>query len=107
MGFHGSHGCKTRRTGFTLIELLVVIAIIALLAAILFPVFGRARENARRSSCASNFKQVGLGLLQYIQDNDEYFPNYLIGMESAPTLQANQCTLSASPAAPCEKYSLR
>lgn len=64
----------SRITGFTLIELLVVIAIIALLAAILFPVFGRARENARRSSCQSNLKQIGLGIAQYIQDYDERFP---------------------------------
>ena len=56
---------------FTLIELLVVIAIIAILAAILFPVFVRARENARRSSCQSNMKQIGLGLIQYTQDYDE------------------------------------
>lgn len=62
------------RTGFTLIELLVVIAIIAILAAILFPVFARARENARRASCQSNLKQIGLGFLQYIQDYDERFP---------------------------------
>lgn len=62
------------RSGFTLIELLVVIAIIAILAAILFPVFGRARENARRSSCQSNLKQIGLGILQYNQDYDERFP---------------------------------
>ena len=59
---------------FTLIELLVVIAIIAILAAILFPVFARARENARRSSCQSNMKQIGLGILQYVQDYDEKFP---------------------------------
>jgi prepilin-type N-terminal cleavage/methylation domain-containing protein/prepilin-type processing-associated H-X9-DG protein len=60
---------------FTLIELLVVIAIIALLAAILFPVFGRARENARRTSCLNNMKQIGLGLIQYTQDYDERFPS--------------------------------
>jgi prepilin-type N-terminal cleavage/methylation domain-containing protein/prepilin-type processing-associated H-X9-DG protein len=65
---------RTRKSrGFTLIELLVVIAIIAILAAILFPVFARARENARRASCQSNLKQIGLGLLQYTQDYDERF----------------------------------
>ncbi len=60
--------------GFTLIELLVVIAIIAILAAILFPVFARARENARRASCQSNLKQIALGIMQYTQDYDEMFP---------------------------------
>src|SRR5215218_9411855 len=61
-------------TGFTLIELLVVIAIIALLAAILFPVFARARENARKASCLSNVKQLGLAIAQYTQDFDETLP---------------------------------
>ncbi|NLO04884.1 MAG: prepilin-type N-terminal cleavage/methylation domain-containing protein [candidate division WS1 bacterium] len=59
------------RRGFTLIELLVVIAIIAILAAILFPVFARAREKARQSSCLSNLKQWGVGALMYAQDYDE------------------------------------
>ncbi len=61
---------KNRR-GFTLIELLVVIAIIAILAAILFPVFAKAREKARQSSCLSNTKQIGLAMLQYAQDYSE------------------------------------
>jgi len=61
------------KKAFTLIELLVVIAIIAILAAILFPVFARARENARRSSCQSNLKQIALGFKQYTQDYDEKF----------------------------------
>jgi len=65
---------STRKGGFTLIELLVVIAIIAILAAILFPVFSRARENARRSSCLSNMKQIGIGIMQYTQDADERYP---------------------------------
>ncbi len=64
---------NNRSNGFTLIELLVVIAIIAIMAAILFPVFARARENARRTSCLSNVKQIGLGTMMYVQDYDETY----------------------------------
>jgi len=62
------------RKAFTLIELLVVIAIIAILAAILFPVFSQAREKARGATCLSNLKQIGLGVMMYVQDYDETFP---------------------------------
>jgi len=62
------------RRGFTLVELLVVIAIIAILAAILFPVFARAREQARKASCQSNLKQIGLAIAMYVQDYDETYP---------------------------------
>src|SRR6476619_5175287 len=72
--YRRNHMFQAKKKAFTLIELLVVIAIIAILAAILFPVFGRARENARRSSCQSNLKQIGLGIAQYTQDNDEAYP---------------------------------
>jgi prepilin-type N-terminal cleavage/methylation domain-containing protein/prepilin-type processing-associated H-X9-DG protein len=65
---------RRKGRGFTLIELLVVIAIIAILAAILFPVFARARAKARQSSCLSNVKQIGLALMMYAQDNDERYP---------------------------------
>jgi len=65
-----------RSRGFTLIELLVVIAIIAILAAILFPVFARAREKARQTSCLSNLKQITLSLIMYAQDYDETHPRY-------------------------------
>jgi len=67
-----------KKTGFTLIELLVVIAIIAILAAILFPVFARARENARRASCQSNLKQIALGMFMYNQDYDSKLPQLAV-----------------------------
>jgi len=75
---------SNRTQGFTLIELLVVIAIIAILAAILFPVFATVREKARATSCTSNVKQLSLGILQYLQDNDETFPPTVTERE-APT----------------------
>lgn len=73
-----------KKKGFTLIELLVVIAIIAILASILFPVFARARENARRASCQSNLRQIGLGVFQYTQDYDERFPVRLVNATGSP-----------------------
>jgi prepilin-type N-terminal cleavage/methylation domain-containing protein/prepilin-type processing-associated H-X9-DG protein len=79
--------CRKKYQAFTLIELLVVIAIIAILASILFPVFGRARENARRSSCQSNLKQIGLGIMQYTQDYDEKMPGArtdIVGIGEVP-----------------------
>ena len=84
------------RSAFTLIELLVVIAVISVLAAILFPVFGRARENARRTSCMSNLKQIGLAFLQYTADYDEAYPltSYSAGGPSAPNVS---WTLGAAP----------
>jgi len=79
----------TKKThAFTLIELLVVIAIIAILAAILFPVFARARENARRASCQSNLKQLALGMTMYSQDYDETFPP-LGGATSGPSVDTD------------------
>jgi len=68
-------GSRSGAKGFTLIELLVVIAIIAILAAILFPVFARARESARQTSCLSNVRQLGMAFTQYFQDYDEMFPH--------------------------------
>ncbi|MGM0494593.1 MAG: prepilin-type N-terminal cleavage/methylation domain-containing protein [Armatimonadota bacterium] len=74
-----------RRRGFTLIELLVVIAIIAILAAILFPVFARAREKARQSSCLSNVKQIGLGLMMYVTDYDDRYPTLYYATTGTPS----------------------
>ena len=88
------------KKAFTLIELLVVIAIIAILAAILFPVFGRARENARRSSCQSNMKQIMLGMTQYTQDYDETHPPYSLtggSTSSVAGFAANPWTQALDP----------
>jgi prepilin-type N-terminal cleavage/methylation domain-containing protein/prepilin-type processing-associated H-X9-DG protein len=75
---------RVSRHGFTLIELLVVIAIIAILAAILFPVFARAREKARQAACSSNVKQISLGILMYCQDYDEKMPIEFFGWSNVP-----------------------
>ncbi|MCC7494190.1 MAG: DUF1559 domain-containing protein [Fimbriimonadaceae bacterium] len=75
------------RRAFTLIELLVVIAIIAILAAILFPVFAKAREKARQSSCSSNLKQLGIAVMQYVQDYDEMYPRTWYGPAAYPGSQ--------------------
>ncbi|PQV62763.1 hypothetical protein B1R32_12210 [Abditibacterium utsteinense] len=81
-------GTRLKNPGFTLIELLVVIAIIAILAAILFPVFGRARENARRTSCQSNLKQFMLAIMQYNQDYDEMMPLSISGNDQIGSVVA-------------------
>lgn len=95
------------RRAFTLIELLVVIAIISILAAILFPVFARARENARRTSCLSNLKQIGLGVMQYVQDYDDTYPmarlesgtpGWITGSDTAPTWIKQSPLNPATPA---------
>lgn len=79
------------RQGFTLIELLVVIAIIAILASILFPVFARARENARRTSCVSNVKQLGLGLTMYVQDYNSRYPDRAFWSNPPPIAWPYRC----------------
>ncbi len=83
-----------RQKGFTLIELLVVIAIIAILAAILFPVFAKAREKARQATCLSNEKQMGLAIMQYVQDYDETYPfTIMIGPGYTPIYASYMDTL--------------
>src|SRR5215216_6698434 len=79
------HSRRAFTQGFTLIELLVVIAIIALLAAILFPVFSRARENARKTSCLNNVRSLSVAFIAYTQDYDEMLPN-LIHSSSGPNM---------------------
>lgn len=96
---------RTHR-GFTLIELLVVIAIIAILAAILFPVFGRARENARRSSCQSNIKQILLGVEQYVSDYDGHYTTQLDSGSSYYTfMQSTQTYLKSTQIFRCPSAS--
>src|SRR5579862_613035 len=79
-----SMSLRSSRSAFTLIELLVVIAIIAILAAILFPVFARARESARRTSCLSNVKETDLACLMYVQDYDETLPTMVRDVSTNP-----------------------
>lgn len=86
-----------KRKAFTLIELLVVIAIMALLAAILFPVFARARENARRANCMSNMKQMAMGVMQYTQDYDEYYPLAWYGLNPSAANQSYTQTQAGTP----------
>jgi len=89
---------KPRHAGFTLIELLVVIAIIAILAAILFPVFARAREKARQASCQSNLKQLALSFQMYAQDFDETLPvNYYNTPAGSTRTFPDGSTASAGP----------
>ena len=84
-------GIVRTKAGFTLIELLVVIAIIAILAAILFPAFAKAREAARKSSCSSNLKQLGIAITQYVQEYDEQYPQGT-GLEGKPPYAAKDAT---------------
>jgi prepilin-type N-terminal cleavage/methylation domain-containing protein/prepilin-type processing-associated H-X9-DG protein len=85
------------KRGFTLIELLVVIAIIAILAAILFPVFAKAREKARQASCLSNVKQLSLGIMQYAQDYDERMPPRYYRFDPAVAGGPNWCDHLVQP----------
>jgi len=82
---------RRKQQAFTLIELLVVIAIISILAAILFPVFARARESARRASCLSNLKQIVLSMKMYMQDYDAHYPKgYDVGADRNPFIDTDK-----------------
>jgi prepilin-type N-terminal cleavage/methylation domain-containing protein len=91
--------------GFTLIELLVVIAIIAILAAILFPVFARARESARRATCLSNLKQLGTSFQMYTQDYDETYPSGLVLAVPGPDANGSYAVMYAKTPANASVYS--
>ena len=91
---------RSRSVGFTLIELLVVIAIIAILAAILFPVFARAREKARQASCTSNVKQLMLAIMAYCQDYDERYPNDPVAKVAGPGWYVVTTPWDARPGSP-------
>jgi len=71
-----SHPRRGFSQGFTLVEILIVLAIVGILAAILFPAFGSARESARRATCSSNLKQIGMAIAQYAQDNNRFYPHH-------------------------------
>ena len=97
VGFTQARSAPQAGAAFTLIELLVVIAIIAILAAILFPVFAQAREKARAASCLNNTKQLGLGVMQYVQDYDETYPMGGHGIWSGPAEASNRWYKAISP----------
>src|SRR5947199_7262559 len=102
---NGAIGRKYSSPAFTLIELLVVIAIIAILAAILFPVFARARESARRAACLSNLKQLGISFQMYAQDYDETFPSGLTLAMPGPAANGSYAVMYEKTPANASVYS--